>query len=57
MRNVVAIVILGWYALAALIVVTQVGKPREPLTGGVAAFTLLVSGLSAWGIAYLWQSA
>jgi hypothetical protein len=42
------IVLLAFYALSAILTVTQIGKPRKPLQPGTAAATLVVTGLFAW---------
>ena len=42
------IVLLAFYALSALITVSQIGKPRKPLEPSTAAVMLAVSGVFAW---------
>lgn len=41
-------VLLGWYALSALISVTRIGKPSKPTTPAVAAIGLVIVGACAW---------
>jgi hypothetical protein len=47
-------VIVGWTALAAIVVITQVGKPRKPLTGGTAAFSVIFCALEIAAIIAFW---
>lgn len=42
MLTVLLYVIAGWITLGAVTTISLVGKPREPITGGVAAFSVLV---------------
>lgn len=37
------LVIAGWIGFGALSTVGSVGKPRLPVSGGVAAFSVLIS--------------
>jgi hypothetical protein len=37
-----------WLSFGALATVATVGKKREPITGGVAAFTVLVTAGIIW---------
>lgn len=56
MRGVVAGVCIGFYVLGAMVTTSIVGKPREPLEGGVAAFTVLTQAALALGVYYLWAT-
>lgn len=40
---VLLIVTAGWMVLGALITIGTVGKQREPITGGVAAFSVAIT--------------
>lgn len=40
----------AWLALGALAVVALVGKPRKPLTPGIAATTVLINALIVVGV-------
>ena len=42
------IVILAWIAWSALLVVSNVGKRREPATPSDAVASIILSGLLAW---------
>ena len=44
------IALLAYLTLGALLTVAQVGKPREPITPGVATLTLILTGACAWGV-------
>ena len=46
--------LVGWCALAAIVVVTQVGKPRKPITGGSAAITVVFCALEIAAILAFW---
>lgn len=35
-------IVVGWFIFSAIAMVAHVGKPRGPLTGGSAAFALLM---------------
>jgi len=41
-------ILLAYYALSVLLVVRSVGKPRQPITGGSAAFVIVIAGVLAW---------
>ena len=56
MRGAVAIAIITFQVLGSLVTISVVGKPREPLTGGVAATVVLVQALICLGIYWLWAS-
>lgn len=53
MRAGVAIAIAAFLALGSLSTVAAVGKPRPPLTGTVAVWVVIVSGLMGWGVLWL----
>lgn len=53
MRDVVYWLMMAWSGYAALHLVTQVGKPRTAITGGVAAFSVALTGLFMAGITWL----
>ncbi len=38
-------VLIVWYAVAALLTVTLIGKPREPITHGVAVASLIACAI------------
>lgn len=42
------IVLLAFFALAALASVTQVGKVRRPLSGGSVAVSMIIQGFLCW---------
>lgn len=46
--------IVALLTFGALSTVASVGKPRQPLTGGVAAFTVLSSGAIIAAILIFW---
>ena len=46
---------IGLMAFSALMVITGVGKPRKPLTGGVAATTVAVNALWITAIVVWWD--
>jgi hypothetical protein len=46
--------LVGWCAFSAIVVITQVGKPRGPLTGGTAAFAATCCALEIVGILAYW---
>lgn len=56
MRGTVAAVCIAFYVLGAMVTVSIVGKPREPLPGGVATFTVLTQAALALGVYYLWTT-
>jgi hypothetical protein len=37
-------ILLGWYMLSALLMVSSIGKPRKPIMGGAAAVGLVILG-------------
>jgi hypothetical protein len=39
-------ILAGWYTFAALVTITQVGKPRGPLTPGTAAVVVLLTAVT-----------
>lgn len=49
-------VIVGMFALGALITITAVGKPRKPLTPGTAAYVVAVNALYIVLIAIFWDN-
>jgi hypothetical protein len=38
-------VLAGWITTGALLIIATVGKPRQAITGGTAAFIVLIDGL------------
>lgn len=48
--------IVIWCVISALVVVTQVGKPRRPITGGVAAFAVTLCALEIAAIVAYWDA-
>lgn len=54
MSEIVKWALVGWCAFAAIVVVTQVGKPRGPLTGGTAAFSVIFCALEIVAILAYW---
>lgn len=54
MATVVKWVLVGWLAMAALLVVGAVGKPRKPLTSGTAAVAVLLNALEIVAIIAYW---
>lgn len=51
--NVIRNLFIGWYILSALVLVSQIGKRRYPLTSGGAVWCFVFSGVSLWGILVL----
>lgn len=50
--------LFGWVYLVftiigSIIIIHEIGKPREPRTAVDASVTLLISGLLFWGL-YVW---
>lgn len=37
-------IVVGWLAFSVLMTVTMVGKPRQPLSGNIAAATIVITG-------------
>lgn len=37
-------IVVGWFALATILMIAQVGKPREPLDGTTAAIATCFNG-------------
>ena len=56
MRNAVFILLAIWVALSALLTIAAIGKPREPITPGVAVAVVITSMLMITGFSYLWAS-
>ncbi len=54
MSEIIKWVLVGWCAFAAIVVVTQVGKPKKPTTGGAAAFTVVFCALEIAAILAYW---
>lgn len=42
--------LLAIYAVSTIINISWVGKPRQPLTAGTAAFLTVYTALIVWGI-------
>jgi len=45
--NIPTIVLLTWFALNVLIVITSIGKQRQPITPTVAAIVVVLYGVMA----------
>jgi len=41
-------VLLAWYAINVLMTVAAIGKPKQPITPGVAAISLFIFGGLCW---------
>ena len=41
-------VLLAYYAIAALLIVSSIGKPKTPTTPAVAAASLVLMGALCW---------
>lgn len=54
MSEIVMWLIVGWNAFSAIVVITQVGKPRKPTTGGAAAVAVLLCALEIAAILAFW---
>ena len=54
MGEIVKWVLIGWSVFGSLVVVTQVGKPRKPLTGGTAAFVVAYNALMIAAVLTWW---
>lgn len=37
-------IVVGWFVLSSLALVSQIGKERKPLTAGTAVVSLIMSG-------------
>jgi len=57
MRLAVCIAMIALQTFGVSVTVTVVGKPRKPLTGGVAAGTLVFAAAFMVGVIYLYASA
>jgi hypothetical protein len=55
MGEVVKWVFVAWLVFGSILTVTQVGKPRKPLTGGVAAIVVVVCALEIVAILAYWE--
>ena len=53
MSGFIAGFIIAFLAFGAVSAVHQIGKPREPMTSGVASATVVVTAAICIGIAYL----
>lgn len=51
--NWVAWVLIGAQVLSSLAAVGTIGKPRKPVTNGVAVSSIIVGALYVWGIYWL----
>ncbi|MFT8330272.1 hypothetical protein [Bifidobacterium psychraerophilum] len=40
--------LIGWLVLSMVVTVASVGKDRQPINGGVAAWSVLVNVLLIW---------
>ena len=56
MRGAVTVVIIAFFAFGSMATISLVGKPREPLTGGVAAATVLTQAALSIGVYWLWAA-
>jgi len=41
-------ILLAYYALNVLLIVNAVGRPRQPISGSLAATTIVITGILAW---------
>lgn len=55
MRNVVFGLIVGGCVLVVVSNIALIGKPRKPITSGVAIFAMVLNALEVWGVWYLWR--
>lgn len=56
MRGLVAALIIGMQLLCSVLVISSVGQPCKPLSGGTAAASVIVGALICVGIYWLWAS-
>lgn len=57
MRLAICIAVIAVQTFGLLATVAAVGKPRKPLTGGVAVAVVVVSAAFMAGVVYLYVSA
>jgi hypothetical protein len=55
--EVVKWLLVSWFAWSALAVVLGVGKPRKPITPGMAALCLLVVAAEIVAVLVFWESS
>jgi len=53
MEKAVMIIMSVWFAIGAFGVVLNIGKPRTPITHGMAIFSMIVAILLMLGTSYL----
>lgn len=41
-------IVVGWLTLSAIVTIATVGKPKQPTTGGVAAFSTVIMAVLIW---------
>lgn len=57
MAEVVKWIFVGWLVFGTVVTITQVGKPRKPLTGGTAAFVAVFCALEIVAILAYWEQS
>lgn len=55
-KLVIYLLLMVWYGLSALMLISAIGKPRKPLTSDIVVGAVVVIGLSAAGVSYLMWS-
>ena len=46
--NIPTYILLAWFAVSVLVTVSTIGKPRKPLDPGIAAASLVITGVLAF---------
>lgn len=53
MEQLIAWLIIGWLLLSVFVIGATVGKPRQPITPGVAFVAMVANALIGSGVVYL----
>lgn len=51
------VLVMALFIISAFAVIFSIGKPREPMTSGIAAFTIVLDVISVLIIYGLWKAA
>jgi len=46
--------LVGWLTLGVVASIAVIGKPRQPVTPGLAVATLVINGFLVWGVGSGW---
>ncbi|MGH7721753.1 MAG: hypothetical protein ACRENL_02810 [Candidatus Dormibacteria bacterium] len=52
-KHTVGLILIALCALSAMLAILRIGQAREPITPGLAAWSVVFAGLEGWGIWWL----